>query len=104
MAFKKVDSLKRINGRVFSIEASDTEFVLEVNSHDVLSKYVWDFGGSANPELKKSLTALQAEIAMLETATALARSWVQHQLAKLEEAPVLFPEKKTKKPAAKKPK
>jgi hypothetical protein len=87
MVFKKVDSLKRINGRVFSIEASDTEFVLEVESKDVLSQYVWNFG-HADLGLKKNLTEFQAEIAMLETATALARSWVQHQLEKMEKVPV----------------
>ncbi len=103
MAFKKVDSLKRIAGNVYSIEANETEFLLEKNGKDILNQYVWRFN-TPDPSMKRNLTEFQAEIAMLEHATAFARSWVQHQLAKMEEVPVLFPEKKTKKPAAKKPK
>jgi hypothetical protein len=98
MAFKKVDSLKRIAGSVYSIEANETEFVLEKNGKDVLSQYVWEFN-TPDPSMKRNLAEFQTEIAMLETATALARSWVQHQLEKMEKmTPKPKPWPKSRKP------
>ncbi len=75
---KKVDKLKRINGRVYSMEVDAEGFNLEVADKCVLSHYYWDFDG--NGKAKKDLEDFLKEVAFLKEAVYAAETWVLNKL------------------------